>query len=332
MQFDDIRKVVVLAGGPSAEAAVSRVSAKGIAGALAQLGVAHEIWELAGDWLARLVREPREGLFVFIGLHGCPGEDGTVQGVLDLLGVPYQGSGVLGCALAMDKVRSREVMRASGVEVAEGLVGDDLKDLKKVEAFLRTHGRLVAKPAASGSSVGVSLVGEMSQWEAAYATAAEHGAVLVEEYIPGRELTVGVLGDTALPVVEIVANKDVFYDYESKYAAGGSDHICPALLPEVVTARVQQGALKAARAVAAEGACRVDFRYDERTHRLVALEVNTLPGLTPTSLLPDAARYAGKDYPALVRWMMEDGLTRRPARDDCQPASLARPDVARQLA
>ncbi|MFZ2587843.1 MAG: D-alanine--D-alanine ligase [Alphaproteobacteria bacterium] len=330
MRFEDIRKVIVLAGGPSSEAAVSRVTAAGMAEAVRGMGKDVDVWELEGDWLARLVAVPKEGVFVLLALHGCPGEDGTVQGVLELLGVPYQGSGVLGCALAMDKVRARTVMAAAGVEVAEALVGDDGWDNEVVSAFLAKHGKVVAKPVASGSSVGVSIVSSMAEWPAAYTKASAEGDVLVEQYIAGKELTVGVLvpqrGEpTALAVVEIVANKDVFYDYESKYGAGGSDHICPALLPEVVTAAAQQGAVKAALAVGAKGACRVDFRYDDTCNKLVGLEVNatpdyglvvlevnTLPGMTPTSLLPDAARFAATpmDYPALVRWMINDGLTR----------------------
>lgn len=332
MQLTEISRVVVLAGGPSSEAAVSRTSAKGVAGALAALGLPHEVWELEGDWLARLAALPRAGLFVFVALHGCPGEDGTVQGALDVLGIPYQGSGVLGCALAMDKIKARQVMAAVGVEVAASLEGDALDDTARVEGFLQRYGKMVVKPATSGSSVGVSVVAAMDGWPAARAKAAAHGEVLVEEFVRGRELTVGVLGNSPLPVVEVVANLGAFYDYESKYAAGGSEHICPAMLPEVVTAQAQQGAVKAARAVAAGGACRVDFRYDDRIHRVVALEVNTLPGLTPTSLLPDAARYAGMDYTALVRWMIDDGLTRRHACNDCQPPSLAGAGASRKLA
>ena len=260
--------------------------------------------------MGRLVAEPKDGLFVLIALHGCPGEDGTVQGVLDLLGVPYQGSGVLGCAVAMDKVRARMVMAACGLDVAEAFYGEDLGDTGKVSAFLVRHGKMVVKPNASGSSVGVSIVADMADWSAAYELAAREGEVLVEAFIPGRELTVGVLGDKALAVVEIVANKGAFYDIASKYEVGGSDHICPAILPDVVTTQAQQGAVKAAQAVAAKGACRVDFRYDGASGRVVVLEVNTLPGMTPTSLLPDAARYANMSYPALVRWMIDDSLMR----------------------
>ncbi|MCP5405058.1 MAG: D-alanine--D-alanine ligase [Pseudomonadaceae bacterium] len=309
MAFEDIQKVIVLAGGRSAEAEVSRSSAKGVAGALAQLGVVHEVWELEGDWVVRLAAEVKEGLFVFVGLHGCPGEDGVVQGVLDVLGIPYQGSGLLGCALAMDKVRARVAMAAAGVEVAEAVWGDGATD-DAVAALLAKHGKVVVKPSTAGSSVGISVLDGMAGWPVARDAAAAHGDVLVEAFVAGKELTAGVLGDEALAVVEIIP-RGAFYDIESKYAVGGSVHECPAKLPEVVTARVQQGALKAARAVDARGACRVDFRYDGTQDRLVALEVNTLPGMTPTSLLPDAARYAGMDYAALVRWMIDDGLTRK---------------------
>lgn len=317
MRLNDVSTVVILAGGPSSEAAVSRVTAKGIGEALDKLAVSHQTWELdtAGEWVSRLAAMPRVGTFVFIALHGCPGEDGTVQGVLDLLGVPYNGSGVLGNALAMDKVRARVLMQNAGLAVADALYGELLTD-EALTSFLSKHGQVVVKPVASGSSVGVSIISDMKSWPAARAKAAVEGDVLVEAYIPGRELTIGVLagvdGIYALPVVEIIAKKDAFYDYDSKYAAGGSDHICPAQLPDVVTTQAQQGAVQAVKSVSAIGACRVDFRYDAKSSSLVVLEVNTLPGMTPTSLLPDAARYAHPpmDYPALVRWMIEDGLKR----------------------
>lgn len=311
MQFKAIKNVIILAGGPSSEAAISRITAKGVAGALKELKLKHEVWELEGDWLSKLAKQPKESTFVFIALHGCPGEDGTVQGALDLLGLPYQGSGVLGNALAMDKARARDAMAAHGVPVAAALYGEALKDKAKVAAFLKKHRKLVAKPNAAGSSVGVAIFKSMADWPKAYKTAAAHGDVLLEAFIPGRELTVGVLGDKALPVVEIIPNKGDFYDIESKYAAGGSTHIVPAKLPKRITATLQQGAVKAAKAVHAQGASRVDFRYDERNNNIVALEVNTLPGLTPVSLLPEAAGCIGISYPALVRWMMEDGLKRK---------------------
>lgn len=310
MQLSDIKNTIILCGGPSPEAEISRVTAKGVASALRELMMPHEAWELEGDWMLKLAAQPA-GTFVFIALHGCPGEDGTVQGALDLLGLPYQGSGVLGNALAMDKARARTAMAEAGVKVAPALHGDALHDEAQVAQFLAEHGKLVAKPNAAGSSVGVAIFSHLKDWPKAYETAAKHGEVLVEAFIPGRELTVGVLGDKALPVVEIIPNKGEFYDIESKYAAGGSDHIVPAKLPEAATAAMQQGALKAARAVGARGACRVDFRYDEPNNNIVVLEVNTLPGLTPTSLLPDAARCVGITYPALVRWMIEDGLNRK---------------------
>lgn len=309
MQFTSIKNVIILAGGPSPEADISRISAKGVASAMAELALPHETWELEGDWMLRLAAQPK-GTFVFIALHGCPGEDGTVQGVLDLLGLPYQGSGVLGNALAMDKIRTRNAMAAAGVKVAPALYGEALQNETQVAAFLKEHGKMVCKPNAAGSSVGVGIVSSMAEWPAAYQAAAAHGQVLVEAYIPGKELAAGVLGNQALPLVDITPNKGAFYDIASKYQPGGSTHTVPAALPAHVTAEVQQGAVKAAQAVGSRGACRVDFRYDEANNNIVALEVNTLPGLTPVSLLPEAAGCMGMSYPALVRWMMEDGLKR----------------------
>ncbi len=309
---DRVQRIIILAGGPSPEAAVSRSSSAGVKAAFDTLGISADVWELDGDWIGRLAAVPRDGVFVFIGLHGAPGEDGSVQGVLDLLGLPYQGSGVSGSAVAMDKVLSRVVMAAAGVPVAAALHDEALKDPAAVAAFMDEHGKVVVKPVCAGSSVGVTIVDRISQWGAAMDKAAKHGPVLVEAFVPGVELTAAVLRGVddvrVLPVIEITTPDDRFYDYASKYDVGGSAHVIPARVPAEVLARVETAALRAAEAVGARGVCRVDFRYDATADVLVAWEVNTLPGMTPTSLVPDAAKAVGMDYPALVRWMMEDGL------------------------
>lgn len=308
----NIERVIILAGGPSPEAEVSRATSKGVHGACLELGFKAEIWELEGDWIARLARENRQGLFVFLALHGCPGEDGSVQGVLDLLGIPYQGSGIAACAVAMDKIVSRILFEKAGLDVAAGLWGEDTQDPQLVANFFEQHGKVVVKPATGGSTIGVTILDRISGWGAACDLCSTYGQVLAEAYIPGREFTVTVLGSKAMgPVIEIVPQGYTFYDYASKYTAGGSRHeILNNPLNELENKmRTQAGV--AAVALGCTGVSRVDFRYDEQSNRLVVLEVNTLPGMTPTSLVPDSAAAAGMSYAEVVRWMIEDGLKQR---------------------
>jgi D-alanine-D-alanine ligase len=313
-----ISRVIILAGGPSPEAAVSRSTAAGMAAAVAELGLSNEVWELEGDWIAKLTALPKTGTFVLLALHGAPGEDGTVQGVLELLGLPYQGSGVAASAVCMDKILTRIVIEKAGVPVANALYGPALTDENKLKTFLNTCGKVVVKPACAGSSVGVQVVDNVSGFKHASDEAAKYGPypaqnpVLAEQCVGDTELTASVLGAQALPIIEIVPqgakHNGLAYDFNSKYSVGGSAHIVPANLPEDITNTVQGWAVAAGCAVGATGAYRVDFRYDRLTHQAIALEVNTLPGMTPTSLLPDAAASSGLNYTALVRWMITDGL------------------------
>lgn len=307
---EGVQRVVILAGGPSPEAAVSRMTAAGMFQACGELGLAAEIWELEGDWLARLVALPKEGLFVLIGLHGCPGEDGSVQAVLDLLGVPYQGSGVAACAFGMDKIRSRILFEQAGISVAPGLWGEALDDAAQVAHFFDVHGKVVVKPSEAGSAIGVSIIDKLSQWPAAYRLAASYGAVLLEAYIPGFELTVAVCGREAWPTLVIEVAGTAFYDYQAKYSPGGSAHVQATQIPPDVEMRAREQAVLAATAVGTSGVCRVDLRYDPVRNQLMVLEVNTLPGMTPTSLVPDAARLIGLSYTDVVRQMINDGEQR----------------------
>jgi D-alanine-D-alanine ligase len=312
----NIERVIILAGGPSPEAEVSRSTAKGVHGACVELGYKAEIWELEGNWIERLAQQDRAGLFVFIALHGCPGEDGSVQGVLDLLGIPYQGSGVTACAIAMDKIVSRILFAERGLDVAAGLWCEELNNPEKVATFIDTHGKAVIKPATGGSTIGVTILDKISGWNTAIELCEKYGQPLAEAYIPGREFTVAVLGGKALgPVIEIVPQGYAFYDYDSKYKPGGSTHeILNNPLSELEN-KLRAQAAAAAASLGCTGVSRVDFRYDEKTNRLVVLEVNTLPGMTPTSLVPDAAKAVGMGYAEVVRWMIEDGLKQRGARN-----------------
>ncbi len=303
--------VVVLMGGWSAEREVSLASGQAVAAALREAGyrvtevdakpvVVMELAELAPD-------------VVFNALHGTWGEDGKVQGVLESLGIPYTHSGVLASALAMDKHLSKLVFERSGIPVAE-------HRLITPEQLLKGHPMkppYVVKPVAEGSSVGVMVVRDENAAIDPRRLAdlpLKDGKLMVERFVPGRELTCAVMGDVALGVLEIVPLKGGFYDYESKYAEGGSEHICPAELPEKVYRRIQQHAVRAHKVLGCRGVTRADFRYDDSNGEdgeLVILEVNTQPGMTSTSLVPDIARQAGHSFAELVSWMVDDASVNR---------------------
>jgi D-alanine-D-alanine ligase len=246
---------------------------------------------------------------VFNALHGRFGEDGTMQGVLDWLGIPYTHSGVLASALAMNKVAAKSVFAAHGLPVAAGRV-IDLASLAKADPLALPY---VIKPINEGSSVGVEIVTAGGNRRPELAATWRFGSTaLVEEYIPGREITVAVLHDRPLIVTEIIASVG-FYDYDAKYADGGSRHVLPAAIHPDITAQALQVALAAHQALGCRGATRSDFRYDDTAGepgRLVLLEVNTQPGLTPTSLLPEQAAHQGMNFPALCAWMVEHAACR----------------------
>lgn len=295
--------VVVLRGGISPERPVSLVSGAACAAAARRLG--HEVIEIDpqdGDWIAHLAALKPDK--VLNALHGVWGEDGRVQGVLDWLGIPYTHSGLAASALAMDKAKAKAVLAGLGVPLASGCLLNRFEAAKAHPMALP----YVVKPNAQGSSVGVFIVREGANrpphqlLEADWAFGEE---VLIEEFIAGKELTVAVLGDAALCVTEILPSVD-FYDFEAKYAEGGSRHQIPADLPESVSRAACEAALLAHRGLGCRGVTRSDFRYDPERGRLVLLEVNTQPGMTPTSLVPEQAAYRGMGFDELVQWMLED--------------------------
>ncbi len=303
-------KVAVLYGGISAEREVSLASGTQVIAALREAG--HEVVPvLVGDDLRAVIAalEPRPDA-VFNALHGRFGEDGTIQGVLDWLDIPYTHSGVRASALAMDKAAAKAVFAAAGLPVAPGR----LVDIAELEHHDPLPLPYVVKPVNEGSSVGVEIIREGDNRRAAVAAGWRYGPqAMVEAFIPGRELTVAVMGDRALAVTEILARAGVFYDYESKYAAGGSRHVIPAMIHPDSAARALDMALAAHRALGCRGASRADFRYDDtegEPGRLVLLEVNTQPGLTPTSLLPEQAAHRGMSFPQLCAWMVENAACR----------------------
>ena len=304
------KHVAVLMGGWSAEREVSlRSGAACAAGARAARlpGVAIDV---ARDIAAVLTDlKPDVALNV---LHGRPGEDGTLQGVLEILGIPYTHSGVLASALAMQKDVAKAMFRAAGVPVPEGLV------VSRFEAGSRhlLPPPYVVKPIAEGSSVGVYIVPEDHAHppQELYREDWAYGdRVIVEKYIAGKELTCAVVGEEALGVIEIVPAVR-FYDYEAKYAPGGSKHLLPAPVSSFVYQQARRLALAAHLALGCRGVSRADFRYDDRiegTGGLVCLEVNTQPGMTETSLVPELAAHAGISFDELVKWMVEDASLNR---------------------
>lgn len=302
--------VAVLMGGWSAERAVSLRSGKACADALERLGFRVTRIDVDRNVAAALgAAKPDVALNL---LHGRPGEDGAIQGLLEVLGIPYSHSGVLSSALAMQKDRAKVVMRAAGVPVPDGRAVDRL-EAARTHAMARPY---VIKPVAEGSSVGVFIVTEAHEHPPQELTRPDWTfgeEVLVETFIPGKELTCAVMGDKALDVIEIVPTVR-FYDYEAKYAPGGSKHLLPAPVKPNVYQETRRLALLAHRALGCRGVSRADFRYDERrqgTDGLVCLEVNTQPGMTETSLVPELAAYAGITFEELVRWMVEDASLNR---------------------
>jgi D-alanine-D-alanine ligase len=304
------KHVAVLMGGWSAEREVSLRSGRACADAAERAGYRVTRVDVGRDVATVLgTLKPDVALNV---LHGRPGEDGTLQGILEILGIPYTHSGVMASALAMQKDVAKVVMQADGVPVPEGRVVSR-QEAAKDHPLPRPY---VLKPIAEGSSVGVFIVTEQHAHPPQELTREDWAfgdRLLCERYIPGKELTCAVMGDRALDVIEIVAATK-FYDYEAKYAPGGSRHLLPAPISPFVYQEARRLALKAHHALGCRGVTRADFRYDDQavgTEGLVCLEVNTQPGMTETSLVPELAAYAGMTFDELVRWMVEDASLNR---------------------
>lgn len=305
------KHVAVLMGGFSSERPVSLSSGNACADALE--GEGYKVTRVDVDRnIAAVLAELRPDV-CFNALHGPFGEDGTIQGVLEYLEIPYTHSGVLASALSMDKQQAKLVAKAAGVPVAEAKV------LSRFD-FGNTHPikpPYVVKPVREGSSFGVVIVKENQAHPPQVIGSSEwrYGEeVMVERYVYGRELTCGVMGNVALGVTEVVPNGDTFYDYDAKYAAGGSTHVIPARISPNIYQKIQSLALKAHLAMGCRGVSRSDFRYDDRfseNGEVIWLEVNTQPGMTPTSLVPEMAAHAGHSFGDLVRWMVEDASCSR---------------------
>jgi D-alanine-D-alanine ligase len=296
-------RVAVLLGGLSPERPVSLSSGAGVAAACQRLG--HDVAEIDPKdplWMEEIKAFAPD--IAFNALHGEWGEDGRIQGVLEYLRIPYTHSGVLASAIAMDKAKAKAVLAQAGLHLAHG------KTMDRREAA-RAHPMPtpdVVKPHAGGSSFGVFIVREGANRppEQLLEPDWSYGdAVIVEEFIAGKELTVAVIGGRALAVTEILPAGE-WYDFDAKYAEGGSRHEIPANLPASVYETCLRQAEAAHNALGCRGVTRSDFRYDPAQDRLILLEVNTQPGMTPTSLAPEQAALVGMDYDALVAWMLED--------------------------
>ncbi len=301
-------KVGVLMGGLSAEREVSLKTGAAIAKALREQGIDVIEIDVGRDLIQVLQSNPID--IAFVALHGTVGEDGVIQGVLEYLEIPYTGSGVLGSALCMNKVVSREVCMVHEIPVPPGTVIDiSLNPTAGGPKVDELGLPVVVKPPEQGSTVGVSIVREENELKEALLLALRYGdQVLVERYIAGKELTVGVLGDQAFPIIEICP-KSGFYDYTSKYTSGMTEYLVPAPLDPETTARVQDLALRAHKVLQCLGATRVDFRLSEDGTPYF-LEVNTIPGMTETSLLPKAAAKAGYSFGDLVLAILQEAWER----------------------
>jgi D-alanine-D-alanine ligase len=303
------RKIAVLMGGRSSEREISQKTGRQISQALIEKGYEIKQIDPAGDLIGEL-----QGFLpdvVFIALHGRYGEDGTVQGLLEILGFPYTGSGVFSSALCMDKVMSKKIMEYEGISTPSYKFLTDQSDRSTVEGLKKELGLpLVVKPSREGSTIGVTIVREEDELEKALHEAFKYDQlVLVEKYIDGIELTAAVLGTKeprVLPLIEIVSETE-FYDYTAKYTPGMSHHIIPARIPPETAAKVEEMALKTYKAMNCRQYARVDLMLNKEYEPFV-LETNTLPGMTETSLFPDAARAAGISFAELVSLLVDEAF------------------------
>ena len=299
------RHVAVLMGGWSAERPVSLVTGKGVAKALRGEGFTVSEIDVGRDIAEVLARIKPD--VCFNALHGQWGEDGCIQGLLEIMGIPYTHSGVLASAVAMHKERAKGVFRAAGLPIVNDIV-ISRHDVAKQTAIKPPF---VIKPVNQGSSVGVFIIRPGDNRPPEELTSPQWNLgdeVMVEEFVPGRELTVAVMDGKPLAVTEIVA-KTKFYDFEAKYSDGGSEHMVPAKIPQKIYDEAMDISVRAHVALGCRGVSRTDLRYDDtkgEPGRLIILETNTQPGMTPTSLAPEQAAYKGMSYGALCRWLVED--------------------------
>lgn len=299
--------VAVMMGGWSAERKVSLASGEACAGALSRAGFNVIPFDVKRETVHAVLQDMKPDV-VFNALHGKWGEDGCAAALLETLRIPYTHSGVLASAIAMHKEKSKALFRAAEIPVAESV----LVEIDKAAAEHPMAVPYVVKPVAEGSSVGVHIVTDAKNGPPKLILEQREifgSHVMVERFIAGRELTCAVMGDVALGVIDIVSNANEWYDYESKYSEGGSQHILPADIPHDIYRKIQRYSLLAHQALGCRGVSRSDFRLDDtggKEPELILLEVNTQPGMTGTSLVPELAAHAGHSFEELVTWMVND--------------------------
>jgi D-alanine-D-alanine ligase len=300
-----VKRIAVLMGGQSAEHEISIRSGRAVWTALIRKGYDAIPLEVDSSVVARL-REVRCQI-AFIALHGPGGEDGTIQGMLEVLRIPYTGSGVQACAVAMDKAMTKVLLEQSGIPVPRGFAREQRERRKPLPRGFKVP--LVVKPVSQGSTFGITIIRKSRDLQKGFEAAFAYGpTALIEEYIDGREFTVGILNDTPLPVVEIIPRSG-FYDFAAKYTPGASVYKTPAPLPSRTAKLLQALALQAHHRLGCKGATRMDFRLD-RKGRPFLLEINTVPGMTETSLLPMAAKAARLSYEDMVEAILESAIER----------------------
>lgn len=310
-------KIAVLYGGTSGEREVSLSTGKGIIQALKKHG--HEVMgiDFSPDRLEEVIQLNVD--LVFIGLHGKFGEDGKIQSLLDMLDIPYVGSGVLASALAMDKTKAKQIFSSNGIQIAKSKSYPAGLGVPAIASKVREHfiPPFVVKPNQEGSTLGLTIVKQDQQIEEAIELAIKSDStILVEEYVKGREMTVPVIGrqgeEQALPIIEIIP-KNEYYDFDSKYKPGGSEHIVPAKVELELADRMKKEAVIAHQQLGCEVYSRVDFIVNEQNEPVI-LEVNTLPGMTPTSLFPDSAMEMGWNYDELIQKFVELSVSQQGKR------------------
>ncbi len=303
-------RIALIAGGTSGEREVSLNGAAGVEKALDPAKFIVQRFDSATD-LVKLCNRANEIDFAFILLHGPQGEDGTVQGMLELLGIPYQGSGVLGSALAMDKHLSKKLYQQNGLPVAASQIIRDHEQLQPEQLIEQLGLPVVVKPVREGSSLGMTIAHTDKELLAGLEKARQHGReVMVEQYIQGREITVGVIGNDTLeplPLIEIQPGEEfLFFDYKAKYEPGASKEICPAPVSETIRIKAQDYAMRAHKTLRLRGYSRTDMIMDHQEN-IYLLETNTIPGMTQTSLLPQAAIAAGYSFASFLEKLIELG-------------------------
>ncbi len=293
------RRIAVLMGGPSSEREISLKSGNCVLNALKEANLNVTAFDVNRELPDRLIKEKID--LVFIALHGKPGEDGTIQGMLDILNIPYTGSGVLASALSMDKIASKRLFQIAGIPTPEFKVIN--KDKSYIANPLKNF-PIVVKPSTEGSTIGISIVKKEDEFKKALETAfCYDDNIICEKYIDGKEITVGILEKKALPIIEIIP-KSGFYDFNAKYKKKFTDFIVPAKLVKEKSANIKQIALRAHEILGCYGMSRVDIKLDHELNPYV-LEINTIPGLTETSLLPKAAQAAGISFKELCLKLMD---------------------------